>query len=164
MEEKLFQFIAGSLVVVGMTANLNVDRLDKYEDPPEKTVQELSLEKMDSSERGLEKADILSSVQISDSDRDGYMDFTLRGIDVRINNLSKESDLLRVDVTAWKDGEKLKVDNPYWFKNPPVKVPNGKFHRELIEGEEFDMPNMEYNPEAALQEILVQTLELQNNL
>ena len=158
---KLWQKIAGGLVVAGVAATpIAADKLDKYEVPPAKTQFEQTLDL--SENRGLTKADALSKVKIKRLlKKEG--EFSLRGIDVRIINLTRVGERLKVDLTAEKDGKKLKLDTPYWYVNPPVKVPTGKFHKELIDDEEVDVANFEVNLEEALKEIIVQTIELQTS-
>ena len=156
---KLWQKIAGTLTVVGVaTSPITADKLDKYEDPPVKTQFEQTLEIAPN--RGLTKADALSKVVIKHLFKNEG-EFSLRGIDVRVINLTRVDERLKVDLTAEKDGEPLELDTPYWFVNPPVKVPTGKFHKELREGKEVDTANFEVNLEEALKEIIVQTIELQ---
>lgn len=156
---KLWQKIAGGLTVIGVASSpIAVDKLDKYEDPPAKTQLEQTLEI--SINKGLTKADVLSKIEINELFKKKG-EFSLRGIDVRVINLTRVGEKLKIDLTAEKDGEQLDLDTPYWFVNPPVKVPNGKYHKELINGEERDVENFEVNPERALKEIIVQTIEMQ---
>lgn len=157
---KLWQKIAGTLTVVGVAASpAALDKLDKYEDPPAPTVFETLLEK--SSNKGLAKADKLARVKIKHLFKEAG-EFSLRGIDVRVIALNRIGERLKVDLTAERDGVPLVLDTPYWFVNPPVKVPNGKYHKELDEdGVERDVANFKFDPAATLEEIIVQTIESQ---
>lgn len=76
----------------------------------------------------------------------GKLSFTLRGITVTVLENTVENDLLKIVVTATKNGQTLTINNPLYYKNPPTKVPDG----------------LTYKTDAisALKEIIVQTIEL----
>ena len=160
--------IAGALVVVGTASGIAADRLDKYEDPAEKTQIEIQLEAAKPEAKSSMKSELLAAATIPDTDGDKMMDFTLRGIDVEILEIRQSGALLYAEISAEKDGKKLVVDNPLWFKNPPIKVPTGKFHRRVADfglgNEEMDIENTVVDVNEALKEILTQVVELQNEL
>lgn len=153
---KLFQRISGVLVAVGVAASVAGAKLDKYEDPPAKGPHEVILERLEPSERHFYKAEILSKSMRKEES------FVKDGIEVKVLGIKRENDLLTVVVHAEKDGQVLKVNNPLHYKNPPLKVSTGKFHRELVDGEEVDIPNTIEDTRAALQEIIIQAVKLQN--
>lgn len=60
--------------------------------------------------------------------------FVRRGIDFKILKLGTKGDLLEVIVQASKNGVELPVNNPLYYKNPPVKMTAEKDedHREVL--------------------------------
>ena len=90
--------------------------------------------------------------------------FVMEGIEVNILEIMRKNDLLSVEITARKDGQPLVVNNPYLFKNPPLKIATGTFRTEIIDGVETEVHNTEENPKEALKTILIQAVKLQNNL
>ncbi len=92
-------------------------------------------------------------------------DFSLNGVEVKILEAPQEvNGCLSVSVSAKRGGVDLKVDNPIYFQNPPIMVHNGTFYQEYdpIAGGVVDKKNFVEDPEQALKEIIVQTLELLN--
>lgn len=160
----LFQKTAIGLVAVGISVPFVGMSLDKYEDPLPKAFYEKNIEKMSNDLRSSYKAGVLSDVKLKNIDDDPQVEFSIDGVEIEIFVLKQEDGLLKVDARAVKDGEVLKVDNPLYFKNPPLKVPTGKFHKELIDGEEVDVMNYREAPEEALKQIIWQVIKLQNNL
>lgn len=77
----------------------------------------------------------------------GRISFTKRNITVTVLENTQENGLLKVVVTATKNGQPLAVNNPLYYKNPPTKVPSG-------------VNTFSSDPTAALKEIIVQTIEL----
>ena len=150
---KSLKKIAGTVALVGMIATPTYFSLDKYETPNNKTQVEMNIEKMDSFQKSKNKAQILVKEKIN---------FTKNGIQVKIIQIEEKDGLLKVIVEAKRGKEVLKVDNPLFFKNPPIKVSTGKYHKEITNGEEIDVANFEVNPAEALKEIIIQTIELQN--
>lgn len=152
------------LVVVGVSATVAVGSLDKYESPSPKGRHEMEIDSMTAEEKHKYKADVLKNVQFPNLDQDVYGEFIVEDVEIQVFSLLRQDDLLRVDVKASRNGQDLKVDNPLFFKNPPVKVPTGKFHKEVVDGQEKDVPNFREDPEEALKEIIWQVIKLQNNL
>ena len=157
---KLFKkTVAGTLVVVGVASSTLGQRLDRYEDPPKKHAYETILEKADTPfEKHLFKAQQMAKVDFKEKG------FSMEGISVEVFHHDRINDLVRVSVKATKDGKALTVNNPLLYKNPPIKVPTGKFHKQIIEGIEVDVPNTRVDPKEALKQIIIQTIKLQNGL
>lgn len=89
--------------------------------------------------------------------------FIVRGIGYTIHDLAVEGEALKVVVSAVRGGKSLKVDNPIYFINPPVKVPNGTTtETELPDGRLIQVPNHSEDAAAALREIIAQVVEKQN--
>ena len=84
--------------------------------------------------------------------------FQKNGIKFSVKELLEENDLLKVVVEAEKDGKKIEVNNPLYYKNPPLKVPNGKKIKVEYEGMEHEIDEFEENHEKALKEIIYQTV------
>ena len=73
------------------------------------------------------------------------------------------SGAVEVIISAKRDGKELRVNNPYLFYNPPIKVADGTKRTEILEdGTEILVDNFEVNPKKALEEIIIQTLKSQN--
>lgn len=104
-------------------------------------------------ERALIKAEELSKIKLSDFSRDDY--------DIKIVSQPKLSgNLLEISVIATKDKKKIEIDNPLQFLNPPIMVPDGTYHKEIIFDRETDIHNFREDPEEALHQIIVQTIKL----
>lgn len=54
-----------------------------------------------------------------------YAPFLYQGFVINIVDISKEGNLLKIIAHATKNGELVKVDNPLYFMNPPILVPDG---------------------------------------
>jgi hypothetical protein len=103
------------------------------------------------------KADLLAKVPLTQ--------FDLRGYSVIIKELTTEKNMLKVWVEATKDGKPIFVDNPLYYLNPPYKVPDGTFTTAQVRDRsgkttERQVANFKEDPEEALKEIIVQTLEV----
>jgi hypothetical protein len=109
-------------------------------------------------ERSLIKAEALASVVLDK--------FELRGYAVTIKELTTEGNKLKVVVNATKDGKEIYPDNPLYFINPPWIIPDGIYHTAKFKDRrtglitEKQIEGMKEDPKAALQEIIVQTLEV----
>ena len=90
--------------------------------------------------------------------------FAHRGYDIEIVQQPYfNGGLLGVWVKASKDGRELFVDNPLLYKNPPTRVPNGSFRiGKDFKNRDINIPNFVENPEKALKEIIIQTVEVLN--
>ena len=88
--------------------------------------------------------------------------FTRFGIDIRISRFpTVENGMLKVSVRAWKDGRELWVNNPLYFKNPPIMVPDGTYHKIIDEkGKEQDVMNLVEDPLEALKQIIADTVRI----
>lgn len=73
--------------------------------------------------------------------------------DIRTQRINADF-YLRVFVTAKKDGNDIDFDGDMIFLNPPVKVPNGTYRTETIDGEDIDIANCEEDVTTALKEIV----------
>ena len=56
--------------------------------------------------------------------------FTKKGFQIKVKEISKEASgteigLLKIVVEVKKDGVPVFVDNPLYYKNPPITVPDG---------------------------------------
>ena len=90
---------------------------------------------------------------------------SLHEIEVEIVSVSKElingNDLLKVIAKAWKDGIEVYVDNPLYYHNAPIMVPDGTFEMKIDEfGKEMQVANFVENPEEALRQIVLETLKI----
>lgn len=80
------------------------------------------------------------------------------GIDIEVvEGPDLVGDLVRVVVRAYKGGQELPVDNPYYFRNPPVTVHDGTFEEttDPVTGRSVRLPNLVEDVEAAFEEALV---------
>jgi hypothetical protein len=111
-----------------------------------------------STEKTLIKANTLASVVLDK--------FELRGYAVVIKELTTEGDLLKVVVSATKDGKEIYPDNPLYYKNPPFRVPDGTFHTVIVKDKhtgltsERQVQGLKEDPLEALKEIIIETLEV----
>ena len=86
-------------------------------------------------------------------------------IEVEIVSVSQElvngNDLLKVIARVWKDGIEVFVDNPLYYMNPPIMVPDGTFETKIDEfGKETQVANFVENPEEALRQIVLETIRI----
>jgi hypothetical protein len=157
---------AGVLVAASIAAGTTVifDDGKTFTAPPRKGAIEREFDKKRGKmNRRSYKATVLKNV-IFPKKNDNEI-FSYKGIDFELANESVVDGNYKVYVYAKKDGEKLRVDNPLFFQNPPFKVPDGTFHKETLPtGEIIDVKNFKEDPEAALKEIIYQTVASQNNL
>ncbi len=110
------------------------------------------------------KAEILSKIFIARENAImGKRKFLYKGYKIEIISKEEVDGLLKVVVRAESNGKALKLNNPYMFKNPPIKVPDGTKRTETIEGVDVELDNFKIDPEAALKEIILQTIELGQN-
>jgi len=86
---------------------------------------------------------------------------SLHEIEVEIVEVSGEGDLLKVITRAWKDGVEVFVDNPLYYHNAPICVPDGTFETKVDEfGKEMQVANFIENPEEALRQIVIETIRV----
>lgn len=86
---------------------------------------------------------------------------SLHEIEVEIVEVSQKDDLLKVIARAWKDGIELFVDNPLYYHNAPIMVPDGTFETKIGEfGKEMQVANFVENPEEALRQIVLETIRV----
>ncbi len=78
---------------------------------------------------------------------------------------------LKVEVEAYDDvnGVPLLVNNPYYFVNPPILVPDGTFYEQLVPtkkdmNHKILMPNVKEDPKLALETIIVQAIKEYNGI
>lgn len=86
-------------------------------------------------------------------------------VEVEIVSVSQElvngNDLLKVIARAWMDGNEVSVDNPLYYMNPPICVPDGTFETRIDEfGKEMQISNFIENPEEALRQIVLETIKV----
>ena len=87
--------------------------------------------------------------------------FSYKTYTIKVNSLRFVDDLLEVYVEATKSGNRVAVNNPLLFRNPPIMVPDGTFHYETNSyGEQLLTNNYKEDILAALKEIIGQTIEL----
>ena len=85
----------------------------------------------------------------------------LKDIDIKIVSVSCEEKLLKVMVQAWCDSVEIAVDNPLYYKNAPILVPDGTFETVIDEnGEPKQIANFVENQIEALQIIVFDTLKV----
>lgn len=89
-----------------------------------------------------------------------YQDFQNGAYDVRFISKPQRKglDSISFSIMATREGVPVNVSNPITIKRPPIKAFNGTYHEETVEGETFNSPNYEINPEVALQQIIIQLL------
>ena len=91
--------------------------------------------------------------------------FIHRGYTVTVIDSPKNNNgLLEISIQASKNGLFIPVNNPLLFKNPPIMIPDGTWHKEsknrggrIIDE---DTQNFIENPLEALKEIIIQIVEL----
>ncbi len=90
--------------------------------------------------------------------------YTYGDLTITIQEVAVERGLLRVIAKATVDGKGVFVDNPLYYQNPPILVPDGTFTTlaEIINGQEVprQVANFKEDLPAALKEIVGQTIEL----
>lgn len=88
--------------------------------------------------------------------------YAVDGLDIEILSIKDgEKETLEVQLNVFKNGEIINVNAPFLFKNPPVKVPNGTFRKELVDGEEKDIENTGLNILEALKRFVLDTIKTQ---
>jgi len=88
--------------------------------------------------------------------------YTYKGIDIEITKISEEKGLLKVICNATKDGKKIDLGrkNPFWFKNPPILIPDGTMTITQIDRYNFEVANFKEDLLGALKIIIGQAIEL----
>ena len=83
-------------------------------------------------------------------------------IDVEIVSVGHEGELLKVIARAWRNGVELPVDNPLFYKNAPVLVPDGTFETvaDPETGKQRQQSNFAENPQEALRQIVMETIKV----
>lgn len=91
--------------------------------------------------------------------------FTLRGITITIlKQPVLVGGMVRVDVSAIRNGQPLYVDNPLYFLNPPIMIWDGTYYQEYNQEFDITLDKMNFVEDLAgsLKELIVQTIESQN--
>ena len=124
----IYQKTSTGFIIAGVALSLAAAGVI-YLSPPEKGVEEINIEQV--TDKGEYKSDLLSKSINKNTI------FQRGDVLIEVLEIGLKDDLLRVVINASKGGEVLKVDNPLYFKNPPIKVPDGTKHKELIERGNF---------------------------
>lgn len=88
--------------------------------------------------------------------------FILRGITIQIiKQPIYEKNSIKIYIRAQKAGKELNLDNPFYFFNPPILVPSGQTQTifDHPTNRFMEIPIYEENPQEALKENIIQTLE-----
>lgn len=87
--------------------------------------------------------------------------YSRHGFDIEILEIGTEIGLLKVIVRAKKNGQYVFVDNPFYFVNPPILVPDGT-KKTIVNrvGQVVQVDNFKEDLVEALKEIVAQTLKL----
>jgi len=87
--------------------------------------------------------------------------FIRKGFEIEIISMSEENEMLKIIATAWKNGKRVFVDNPLYYKNPPIQVPVGK-KKIKLEGKDVEVDEFMVNPDEALKEMVADTIRILN--
>ncbi len=88
--------------------------------------------------------------------------YAYEGIDIKITSLSMENSLLKVMVSAQKNGKEIKLDLPFYYQNPPILVSIGTKRTAVEYGEEVELNNYREDIPEALRRIVGETVKLQS--
>jgi hypothetical protein len=78
---------------------------------------------------------------------------------ITVSNLRYEKTSFCADLAVSKDGQAIPLNNPFYFYNPPIMVPDGTFHTELrLDGTEMQVPNYKESPTEAMQVFISQVV------
>lgn len=156
---KINKTISGLLLTVGALGGTMAPEV--IEQNKEYSIEQVEAKLVATLNISKDKADILSRVFIARENMLlGKRKFNYKGYKIEIVSKEEVDGLLKVVVTAEEGGKALKLNNPYFFKNPPIKVPDGTKRTESIEGTDVELDNFKIDPEAALREIIYQTIVL----
>src|SRR6056297_1395209 len=149
MNKKLTGIVLG---VTALGATGTPELIEANKEMPIEQVQEFTQRK---DYKKWENAKILKDIYVPRKNVVfGKRTFEKDGKEVEIVSKELEGDLLKVVVNYNGKTETIR------FKNPPLKVSTGnkkKVYDETL-GEEIEVDIFEYNPEKALKEIIIQTL------
>lgn len=102
-----------------------------------------------------------NDIKIKEHIKSNVKKFNRKSFDIDIIELSQEGYRLKVVVDAKKNGRLLMVDNPLYFINPPIMVPDGTKSTVIDEfGNSHDRDNFKEDLDEALQEIIVECLRI----
>lgn len=109
-----------------------------------------------STEKHLLKTDEHCAIKPFNFEKD---DFEIDVISIEKETKGKEAGLLKVVVDVKKGGENVFIDNPLYFQNPPIMVPDGTTRTVVQVGGEFDgkkseVPNYKVDVKQALMDIV----------
>lgn len=85
-----------------------------------------------------------------------------RDVDVEIVSVGQEGELLKVIAKCWLDGVGMPVDNPLYYHNAPMMVPDGTFETVVDEltKQPRQIANFHEDAEEALKLIVLETLKV----
>ena len=82
-------------------------------------------------------------------------------IEIEIESVEAEGSLLKVMARAWMDGTEFIVDNPLYYFNPPIMIPDGTTQVKLDwRGREIMVPNYIEDADEALRRIVMETIKV----
>ena len=88
--------------------------------------------------------------------------YSTDGLDINILSAKETpNNLLKVQLTVRKNKKTLNVNAPFYFQNPPVKVPNGTFKKKEINGEIRDIELYEINILEAMKAFVLDAIKTQ---
>lgn len=104
-------------------------------------------------EKNIAKCDILN--------RSAEMQFAMDGYNVTVLEKAIEGDMLKVVVEATFKGKTVNVDNPLYYKNPPILVPDGTKQSVTNNfGVTYEIDNFKEDPVESFKKIIIDTLKL----
>lgn len=82
------------------------------------------------------------------------------GFDIEILEVSEERGLLKVMIRAFEDGQELKLNLPFYFGNPPTKVPDGTKKEIDLGNKKVMISNFKEDVLGALEEMVADAVRI----
>lgn len=116
-----------------------------------------ALSQMSEKEQAVYKAHVHCSIS--------FRSFSKDGIDVVITDPVLENDCVKISIEASQNGNPLFVDNPVYFYNPPIMIPDGTVYQSTDQlGNQIYLSNYKEDIEQAFQLMVIRLIKQMNNL
>ncbi len=106
-----------------------------------------------------QKAKLFEDLPLENFEQDGY---SVKILQKKMEVFRGKTVTILLDVDVSKGGEKINIsnDNRIIIFNPPFKVGNGTFRKEVVDGKEIEVENSEENIEGALKEQIISAAKM----
>jgi len=157
--------IAGVLAIVALGVGIIVafDDSKEYREPPGKGPMAIEMEGLSIQDRMEYKNNAWMDVTLER--RDGKEHFSYEGLDFYILERDSKRGAVYIRMDVYDGNEKLRVNNPLWIMNPPIKNHDGTYFKQQVTDDiVLDSKIYVEDPSGTMKSVLYEHVKNVNNL